>query len=368
VMNRKELGKLLFERWNKGLSVQLCALPSWGVTRFINNLEVDGRKIVKLDANLQPFKIPEVEVLKGLKPVTIVIDHFETLLETGNKELFNHLRSIRDQRKYELTYMIVTSKKCDLTVFAQLLASFYELATETVVNFPALDNRGMEEAIEEYENRLGIKLGKSEQQEIKEFAGGIPALIKTWILEGSEAVRDSERLKGIVERIWSALSESQREQLIEIASGQAVEVNKALVEWGVVEKNIKDQNLNIKNEEKKYMIRSEALEEFVRKHAIGSDEGKKKDDIDVKSLEGKLENQLTKIEFRLFRALKDNIGEVCTRDQMVDAGWPEDNAEGVSDEALDQAVSRLRKKLEGNNYELRTVRGRGYLLEISNTK
>jgi hypothetical protein len=70
---------------------------------------------------------------------------------------------------------------------------------------------------------------------------------------------------------------------------------------------------------------------------------------------------LPPVEARITRLLLDRIGAVVSRDALARAGWPE-GAPGRN--ALDVHVLRLRRRLAAVGLAIRTVRSRGYLLEI----
>ena len=71
-------------------------------------------------------------------------------------------------------------------------------------------------------------------------------------------------------------------------------------------------------------------------------------------------------QFRLLEALWDAGGSVITRDQVIEAVWPEASSEGVSEQAIDALVRRLRERLAESDAEYRyivTVRGHGFRLD-----
>ena len=70
---------------------------------------------------------------------------------------------------------------------------------------------------------------------------------------------------------------------------------------------------------------------------------------------------LTAREFGLIEALATRADKVTSRAQLVEAlcNWDED----LTDNGLDIALHRLRKKLQGSGTNVRTIRGLGYLLE-----
>ncbi len=75
-------------------------------------------------------------------------------------------------------------------------------------------------------------------------------------------------------------------------------------------------------------------------------------------------------QFRLLEALWDAGGSVITRDQVIEAVWPEASSEGVSEQAIDALVRRLRERVAETDEEFRyiiTVRGHGFRSKIVET-
>jgi hypothetical protein len=71
-------------------------------------------------------------------------------------------------------------------------------------------------------------------------------------------------------------------------------------------------------------------------------------------------------QFRLLESLWDAGGSVISRDRVINAVWPEAISEGVSEQAIDALVRRLRERLAETDEEFRyivTVRGHGFRLE-----
>ncbi|HXG41899.1 MAG TPA: glycoside hydrolase family 3 N-terminal domain-containing protein [Dehalococcoidia bacterium] len=75
---------------------------------------------------------------------------------------------------------------------------------------------------------------------------------------------------------------------------------------------------------------------------------------------------LSREQFDLLAYLYENAGRVCTREEIVRRVWPEADAGGISDQALDSLVHRLRERLRSSGAEqvrIVTLRGLGYRLE-----
>jgi hypothetical protein len=71
-------------------------------------------------------------------------------------------------------------------------------------------------------------------------------------------------------------------------------------------------------------------------------------------------------QFRLLQLLYANNARLVTRDELINAVWGSQEAEGVSEEALDALVRRLRDRLASIDHDhqyIITVRGHGLRLE-----
>lgn len=75
---------------------------------------------------------------------------------------------------------------------------------------------------------------------------------------------------------------------------------------------------------------------------------------------------LSAAQFRLLFCLYQQSGEVVSRDELVQTTWEEEEAAGVSDQALDALVRRLRDRLlelDDSHQYIVTVRGHGIRLD-----
>ena len=75
---------------------------------------------------------------------------------------------------------------------------------------------------------------------------------------------------------------------------------------------------------------------------------------------------LSLAQYRLLELLYQESGRVFSRDEVVEAVWPEDDRDGISEQAIDALARRLRERLAeidpGTQYVI-TVRGHGFRLE-----
>lgn len=73
-------------------------------------------------------------------------------------------------------------------------------------------------------------------------------------------------------------------------------------------------------------------------------------------------------QYRLLELLIDSKGAICTREQVIEAVWPEAISEGVSEQAIDALVRRLRDRIaeiDQQHQYIVTVRGHGFRLDNS---
>jgi DNA-binding winged helix-turn-helix (wHTH) protein len=79
-----------------------------------------------------------------------------------------------------------------------------------------------------------------------------------------------------------------------------------------------------------------------------------------------LDPPLSLPQYRLLELLYTNNGGICTREQVVEAVWPDVMSDGVSEQAIDALVRRLRDRLNDVDPDYQyivTVRGHGFRLD-----
>jgi pSer/pThr/pTyr-binding forkhead associated (FHA) protein len=79
-----------------------------------------------------------------------------------------------------------------------------------------------------------------------------------------------------------------------------------------------------------------------------------------------LDPPLSPAQYRLLELLADADGQVISRDEVVHAVWPEDAEVGISEQAIDALVRRLRDRLAEvapDHQYVVTVRGHGFRLD-----
>lgn len=77
---------------------------------------------------------------------------------------------------------------------------------------------------------------------------------------------------------------------------------------------------------------------------------------------------LSAAQFALLSLLAHQPGRVYSREEVIEVVWPEDDADGISDEAIDALVRRIRlrlREIDPDHEYLVTVRGYGFKLDLT---
>ncbi len=80
---------------------------------------------------------------------------------------------------------------------------------------------------------------------------------------------------------------------------------------------------------------------------------------------------LSALQFRVLQVLAEHQGQVVNRHQLVGEAWGEDEAAGVSDQALDALLRRLRDRIaviDPTHLYIVTVRGHGVKFDNPNVE
>lgn len=158
-------------------------------------------------------------------------------------------------------------------------------------------------------------------------------------------LKKDERINFQSEELWESLTKDSQKVLQKIAKGEKIlpeEKKRSIYLWNTGFIKISGANSNIFNK---------LFADFVKqKEKEGS--------------VGEVNNEFSKKENLLFKYLLENKDKICEREQIIEIVWPEEEELGVSDWAIDKLIARVRNKLkvQKNNFEIQTIKTRGYKL------
>lgn len=312
----------------------------------------------------------EVVLFQGLKEaldfltiekeltVTFLFDQFETYLPSLKPAFFENLRILRNRAKYRFSAVFSLTRPVDSLVEESILLPFSEYLLENQVYLNLLDKPGLEFRLSYLEKITGQKIVKNMVDKIISVTGGHGRLTRL-----AEEIIIAENIKKI----------TQEELCKILLSKKAVE--QALIEiWNSLTPN--EQQILVNGEKDDYLqkvgllqdgkITIPLLEVFIKNKEKTTQDIKFYFDESTKEIkkgEQIISDKLTSLEFKLLKFLIENKNRVIERDELINSVWTKtQSTAGVTDQAVDQLVSRLRKKIEeepNNPCYLQTIKGRG---------
>lgn len=322
------------------------------------------------------------------KELTIVFlfDRFEEYIPMLNAEFFSNLRALRNRAKYRFSVVFSIPRLLEDIIEPILFADFYEFLVDNVVYLPIADKPGLDFRISYLEKISGKHIENSLIEEITLLTGGHGKLtriaLESLIGNGDEARIGDEKRKTSSEPSLVALTKFLLSQkaihgaLYEIWTSLLPSEQKII---GSSEKRLalsSSENLYLENVGliKDGKITIPLFEEFIQT-LLRQDSGRAQQIIyneeknEILKGEIVLSEFLTSSEFKLLKFFIDNPDRIIEREEIIKAVWKDEKTtEGVTDQALDQLIFRLRKKIEDdpNNPEfIQTIKGRG--LKFSNS-
>lgn len=307
------------------------------------------------------------------KELTIVFlfDRFEEYIPMLSTEFFSNLRTLRNRAKYRFSVVFSIPRPLEDIIEPMFFADFYEFLADNVVYLPIMDMPGLDFRISYLEKISGKHFEKSLIEEIILLTGGHGKLTRL-ALEAtlSERMNINEKrinfllnhksINGALYEIWASLLPSEQKSLKQLSTSQESLLNTSevpLEELGLVRNN---------------KITIPLFEEFIQIVKQSKDLSIRFDSTtnEIMLGEQKLSETLTSSEFKLLKFLIENPNRVIEREEIIKAVWKDEKTtEGVTDQALDQLIFRLRKKIEEDpNIPkfIQTIKGRG--LRFANSK
>ena len=287
---------------------------------------------------------------KGLS-IIFLFDRFEEYVGSLDEEFFINLRSLRDQAKYKFSVLFSLKTPIEEILEPEIYEPFYEFFQSNIIYLPIEDKPGLKFRIEYLEKTTGVKFPKDVVDKTIVLTGGHGKLTRA-CLESYEENGDLTKfylsknaVRSTLSEIWKSFTPQEQNYL----KNKGTDTPQYLL------------NVRIISEGK---ITIPLFEEYIK--SIETKEEKFVFDLqrnEITKGEFLISTGLTKMEFKFLKFLIEKEGQVLERDQIIDAVWGEQKSTaGVTDQALDQLLFRLRKKIEENpNFpkHILSVKGRG---------
>jgi hypothetical protein len=285
---------------------------------------------------------------------TLFFLRFDRLKDAATPEFFDNLQGLLDMSNRKLSYIFTSVrsfhelfpsvfKKHDLSYFAD---SMYIKPTNKKDTQIILDSN---------KRKRDVNFSSKIEGDLMEMVDGYSQYLQYSLIsihenknkintrkELEELLLNDERILLQSEEIWESLTNTEKEILLKVINRKKLTKD---------EKKSGEYLLKTGFFDEKAQIFSPIFANFIK----------------LKDMERKKESaliELSKKEFLLLTFLEANSNEVCEREQIIEAVWPEAESMGVSDWAIDRLVARLRVKLKNQDkkIEIVTIKTRGYKL------
>jgi energy-coupling factor transporter ATP-binding protein EcfA2 len=248
--------------------------------------------------------------LAGSSPLGLLLDRFDVLTEYPDQSIYSNLRALRDTHKYELAYVVATRHPLDPHNELAELFFAHTLWLGPLSESDAIWN------VQRYARRSGLAWDMDVARQIGRLSGGYPALLRA-VCEAHAAgclmsLADLSQHPAVQRRVFELLADQPDTATLRLCG-------------------LSDNPL-----------------------------------LAASRLPGQIDTTgLTAKEHALWEYLQAHPGQVCEKDDLIRAVWPEDRIfeRGIRDDSLAQLVRRLREKVEpdpSNPRRIQTVAGRGY--------
>ncbi|HLD01300.1 MAG TPA: helix-turn-helix domain-containing protein [Patescibacteria group bacterium] len=288
---------------------------------------------------------------------TLFFLRFDRIKDVVTPQFFDNLQGLNDATHQKVAYVFTSFRRLNTLSPSVFTKQSLSVFTHPMYIKPAA-KKDMEVIFETFKSQYKVALSKEIEETVFKVASGhVQYLQLALILLNEKRDQDiktddqllhllvqDERIVLQSEELWESLTKEEKTVLQKIKNGDAIDEDEKtraryLFDGGFV-----------RDTGKKLAVFSQLFDHF-----LSLQNGKEAEAEQV---------HFSKKEHLLFTVLKETIDEICERETIIEAVWPEYKDLGVSDWAIDRLVARVRVKLKQQKslYEIKTIRTRGYRL------
>lgn len=296
--------------------------------------------------------------------IIFLFDHFDEFQNQLPASFFQIMKGFKNIAKYKFATVFATRRDLKELVDPEILKEFYDFFIDNTVYLKVFDAEAVNVLFSQVGNAFGSNVSEEDKKNILSLTGGHAKLTKV-IVElvlrenlslAKEALLEKTIVLAALYEIWLSLTAQEQHAVQLIAQKNSPEKTSAL------------ENLirfDLITENATFTI--PLFEDFINKIILKTvkEEEITYDPNTREILKGTniISDLLSKQEYRLLVFLIQNEGKIAERHEIIEAVWPDVQVqEGISNEAIDQMVFRLRKKIEDEPNapkHIVTVKGRG---------
>ncbi|RME97580.1 MAG: winged helix family transcriptional regulator [Chloroflexi bacterium] len=315
------------------------------------------------------------------KRIVWLLDRFDEACRQLDAQTLNSLRSMRDQFKGQLCFVVFTRHPLMRLRDPAEFDEFHEIVAANTCWVGPMVARDAHWIARQMAERLNTTFSKQDVTRLITVTGGLPAFMKlaclaihksdfdrqqsvkawaAWLLTRLEFQRNCQE-------IWDDLTVEEQNFLLAVSSGVDTrqldaEVQQYLLQTGlIISTNKSGDRLP-----SRVRVFSPVFEGFIKQQrgtAAGNLELHPKTRTVLRG-GVPLNIELTAGEDRLLSFFLEHPNEICSKDTLMRTVWPDEKyVAGIRDDRLAQLVKRLRQKIEPEPARpayIQTVRGQGY--------
>lgn len=314
------------------------------------------------------------------REVVLFVGEFDEL-KFVSAVLYNNLKSLWNRMQGKLHFVFLLQNDIASPEMVSKFGELNALLLKNVVYVPLVDEHGADYLIDYFAGELKRPFTDDEKKILKKMCGGHPYLLKACtrlvaLMNGHKATSgEVEKMlfshfepRSACQKIFDLLTEVQKSFLKRLASGKMAEFSE---ETEVLKK------LGLVHEEGGRWVPFSTLFALVIGNGnkpsptqpVNGNSGitfeQKNGAIFIGNVN--VEDKFTRQEYEILRFFLAEPDKLRSRDEIGEAMWGKLAYDKYSDWAIDQVMSKIRKKLDllGAGNSLTTVRGRGYKLNTS---
>lgn len=348
-----------------------------GVENLTTSLGVFQNEAVSYNKLLETLKSLIAKVTnKGFR-VAFFLGEFDELDRFANSVFYNNLKSLWDNFQGRLHYIFLSVKDLTSPENTEKLGELNAATLQNVIYMPIPQGKDREYIINFIGQRFNYQLINKEKELVTRICGGHPYMMKAAIriianfkeektkAEDLEAILKTHyEMLSVARRIFNLRAEGEKEVLSQISWGRTPENSQdldRLLKLGLVVKN------------GSYKLFGELFT------LVAKDFGKVRKTEPSREANGlyidekggtvsyggvPVEEKFTTQEYNIVKSFLEQPGKLISRDEISQVLWGKESYDKYSDWAIDQLMSKLRKKFVelGTRTRLVTLRGRGYKL------
>lgn len=302
-----------------------------------------------------------IDAIANEKKITLILllDHFDEYQNRLPRVFFQMLRTLKSLAKYRFSVVFATRRDLKDIIDAEIYKEFYDFFVDNTVSVSLYDKSAIDFMLSQIETHFGKTLSPKEKNELILLTGGHAKLLKisaeSVLQEGisitQEALLEKPLIQAALFELWHFLTPQEQQALA--SSVQLDQEDSKYLEniW-----LLKEGKITIPL----FAAFVKTLASKLNNTTITYDEKTKeikKGTVDISDL-------LSRQEYKLLRYFVENPNHIIEREEIITTVWPESkNSMGISDQAIDQLIFRLRHKIEDNPntpMHLQTIKGRGF--------